>query len=167
MLLRFHLNLKLICPELSDLICVSSHQNDGLPASDIFNLLQYCAHFVSSIHENDIDADIRLSIDDSYNPPKYGRAYYFTKHGSQLRKMQSFPVDDGSQEKVNFDNVPEEFCKKKFPQVSKKGILSVFLVLPTTWSLLWVPYNTWIVRAKRSSCIFVYPCCNCTNHHFL
>ena len=67
----FSFKFKLICPELSDLICVSSQQNDGLPASDIFNLLRYCAHFASSIHENDVDADIPLSIDDSYNPPKY------------------------------------------------------------------------------------------------
>ena len=49
---------------MSDLILidVSSQQNDGLSASYIFNLLRYCAHFVSSVHENDVNADIPLSI---------------------------------------------------------------------------------------------------------
>jgi len=54
----------------------------------------------------------------SYNPEKYGTAYYFNESGSRLRKVRQFSMDDDqkSKKKTDHDNQTEEFerCNKFF-----------------------------------------------------
>lgn len=118
--------LDLYTPEISHLLRISSLSNESLIASsDIFQLLRYCSLFVKGFHDKDVQPDAAIPIPNSYNPPKNGRAYYFHPHGCQLRKVRPFKIDNKKTE--NFDDVPESFCAKKFPQVAKKGVSYLFL----------------------------------------
>ena len=56
----------------------------------------------------------------SYNPPIYGRAYYFTENGYKLRK---FSIDEEKRDGKNYDDVPmsHEMCGKRFTRISAKG----------------------------------------------
>ncbi|KAL3885943.1 hypothetical protein ACJMK2_025974 [Sinanodonta woodiana] len=50
----------------------------------------------------------------SYNPAKFGRAYYFTPHGNQLREIPKYTMDKISHNS-NYDDEParaEEKCNK-------------------------------------------------------
>ena len=79
---------------------------------------------VINIHLSDVLPKPASPIPNTYNPPKYDRAYYFTEHGCQLKKKRRFNVDKGER---NYDDVPGELCIKVFPQVSKKGTSYLFL----------------------------------------
>lgn len=64
----------------------------------------------------------------SYNPAKFGRAYYFTPHGKQLRDIPKYTM--GSSSISNYDDEParaEDRCHKKFPEVGRKGTTYLFL----------------------------------------
>ena len=63
----------------------------------------------------------------TYNPAKFGKAYYFTEHGCQVRKVRGFSIDRDSEKDVHFNNTFRNLCFKKFPQVSKKDISYLFL----------------------------------------
>ena len=58
----------------------------------------------------------------SYNPPRDGRAYYFTKEGNQLRAPRAFTID-----KDDTKTEDEAVCKKSYPTVTKKGSTYLFL----------------------------------------
>jgi len=91
----------------------------------VVSLIKCIAGHVIKAHENDIEPEPAQPIDGSYNPPKYGRAYYFNADGKQLRRLRKFPVDDT--DTGNYDNAPDIVCEKRFPQVSKKGTSYLFL----------------------------------------
>ncbi|XP_057302291.1 uncharacterized protein LOC130636556 isoform X1 [Hydractinia symbiolongicarpus] len=95
------------------------------PGTDVIQLFFYCCTLVKKVHEDNIDAVAAAPLENTYNPPRFGRAYYFTEHGKQLREVRSFPVDTKDQQ--NFDDTPDEICQKRFPQVSKKGTSYLFL----------------------------------------
>ena len=104
--------------------------NSGTHATcDALVLLKYCATFVKEVHLSDVPPAPANPIPGSYNPAKFGRAYYFSTHGQQVRRMRRFPADDESRKprKENFDDVPDIICQKRFPQVSKKGVSDLFL----------------------------------------
>ena len=61
------------------------------------------------------------------NPAKFGRAYYFTDHGCQIRKVREFSTDRDREKDVNFDDTLRNLCSKKFPQVSKRGVSYLFM----------------------------------------
>lgn len=96
------------------------------PSRDILELMKYCSAFVKEFHSHDVPPEPAIPIASTYNPPKFGRAYYFTEHGQQVREIRRFPIDN-RKEPANFDNTPDEICCKKFPQVSKKGVSYLFL----------------------------------------
>jgi len=117
--------LKSYCPELAELISVSNIIN-GKPTFDVINLLEVITTKVKALYLNKIAAGNATQIPNSYNPPKYGRAYYFSDSGNQLRTPRIFTCDDGST--TNFDDKPSDACQKSFnQQVSKKGITYLFL----------------------------------------
>ena len=97
-----------------------------MPSQDIISLLRCCIEIVYKIHENDVPPDPAVPIADTYNPPKFGRAYYFSSHGCQVRRLRQFPID-ARKKGSNFDDSPDAYCLKKFPQVSKKGTNYLFL----------------------------------------
>ena len=96
----------------------------GYVENDILHLIRCCAEMVINIHLSDVPPEPASPIPITYNSPKYGRAYYFTEHGCQLRKMRRFNVDKGE---CNYYDVPGELCDKVFSQVSKKGASYLFL----------------------------------------
>ena len=65
--------------------------------------------FVGEIHAADVALAQSQEIEGSYNPPKFGRVYYFHQHGCQICKIRAFTA-----EKNGASNT-------KFRQVSKKG----------------------------------------------
>ena len=98
-----------------------------LPSSAVCTLLSHCVDTVSSIKETDIVPDLPITIPSTYNPPKYGRAYYFNEHGCQVRQMRKFSVDKGKHPNSTFDEAPAVICNKLFPRVSKQGMPYIFL----------------------------------------
>ena len=112
--------------ELSHLIELLLNASDELVLNSCLSLLSYCTEFVKVTHLNDVEADPSVPILSSYNPPKFGRAYYFSNHGCQIREMRRFPID-GINKTAIFDDAPDIRCEKRFPQVSKTG--SSYLVL--------------------------------------
>lgn len=117
--------LRQFCPELSHLLGFSFTFNNSTPL-DVISLIKYIAKFVSDIHQNDVIPDEADPIENTYNPAKFGRAYYFHPHGCQLRKMRPFTADKNAANR-NFDDRPASICNKSFPQVSKKGVSYLFL----------------------------------------
>ena len=57
-----------------------------------------------------------------YNPPRDGRAYYFTKEGHQLREPRKFTADREDDKKTD-----DTVCSKAYPTVSQKGCTYLFL----------------------------------------
>ena len=90
----FAFKLKYFCSEFSELMSVSIAEC-GYVKSEILYLLLCCTELVISIHQSDIALEQPSPVPNSYNPPKYGRAYYFTKYGCQIRPMRRFNIDKG------------------------------------------------------------------------
>ena len=56
----------------------------------LLDAIRFFEHFVFrvySIFQNCKEADQAIPKPGTYNPAKYGRAYYFTPHGNQLRDI--------------------------------------------------------------------------------
>ncbi|XP_066918896.1 uncharacterized protein [Clytia hemisphaerica] len=62
-------------------------------------------------------ADEPVELEDTYDPPKLGRFYYFNKEGAQVRKNRNFGEEDEE----------KPICSKKFPTVAKRGASFLFL----------------------------------------
>jgi len=108
--------------EFADLLSISIRNDKIAP---VIKLLKCCNNMVKKVHVSDTPAGLSEPVPESYNPPKFGRAYYFSNHGCQLRQIRRFPIDVGV--KGNFDDVPDVYCAKRFPVVSKKGVSYLFL----------------------------------------
>ena len=99
-----------------------------LPPDDILDHLHYLASFVINMHNRDVPPEPPKVIENAYNPPKLGRAFYFETHGMQVRNVCTFSIDVSNKKKENnFDDKPFELCTKLFLQVSKKGMTYLFL----------------------------------------
>ena len=84
-------------------------------------LVKYLVKSVRTVHRNDGEVHGVDSPVNPYNPPKQGRAYYFTKEGSQLRPMPSYTLTD--------DNKNDgSLCQKTFAHAGKSGTTFLFLV---------------------------------------
>ncbi|KAH3885518.1 hypothetical protein DPMN_009513 [Dreissena polymorpha] len=82
---------------------------------------------MSQIFENCKEPDSVSPQPYSYNPAKFGRAYYFTPHGMQLRNI---PINSMGNGGSNYDDTPQntaDQCSKKFPEVGRKGSTYLFL----------------------------------------
>ena len=118
--------LKQFCIEISRVLSVSRQMSlNQQPAEDVIMLLSYICRLVAEIHTKNIVADEIKPIPFSYNPARFGRAYYFTEHGMQVRSMRKFSMDDSR--KKNYDDAPTMVCEKKFPNVTKSGSTYLFL----------------------------------------
>uniref|UniRef100_A0A7M5UHH5 HMG domain-containing protein n=2 Tax=Clytia hemisphaerica TaxID=252671 RepID=A0A7M5UHH5_9CNID len=91
------------------------------PTRDIFDMIRYCCNKCKEVHAHDVKPEGANPISGTYNPPRDGRAYYFSNHGQQIRKIRSFPID-----KRNQASKPSTECSKKFPVVSKTGTSYLF-----------------------------------------
>ena len=81
--------------EIAELISTSAMASpQGIPSSEVISHLSYLASFVESIHSVDLPAEEPVPIDHTYNPPKFGRAFYFQNDGKQVRKMRKFTIDN-------------------------------------------------------------------------
>ena len=91
--------------------------------------IQFFEHFivrVNSIFENCKEPDQPIPKPGTYNPAKYGRAYYFTPHGNQLRDIPKYTMNSFS---ANYDDEParaEDTCNKGY-EVGRKGVTFLFL----------------------------------------
>ena len=56
--------------------------------SKILYLLRCCAELVISILQSNVPLEQPSPLPNTYNPPKYGRAYYLTEHGCQIRPVR-------------------------------------------------------------------------------
>ena len=77
--------------EVADLLHRKNSRN-SLP-EEVLLLLQYCCELVIEIHKSDVSEDEMVIESETYNPAKFGRAYYFTEHGCQVRKVRGFTID--------------------------------------------------------------------------
>ena len=111
--------------KVSDLLHLKNSRN-SLPEEALL-LLQYCCELVLEIHKSDVPEDEMVIESETHNPAKFGKAYYFTNHGCQIRKVRGFSIDQDREKDVNFDDTPRNLCSKKFPQVSKRGVSYPFL----------------------------------------
>ncbi|XP_057307007.1 uncharacterized protein LOC130645141 [Hydractinia symbiolongicarpus] len=124
----FLYELRFYAPELSSLLFASSiSSSTELPSNDVILLLRYLVAFIKNVHSHDEPPEDPVPIPKTYNPAKYGRAYYFNTHGCQVRKMRQFTIDTKERIHANFDDPPDNGCEKRFPTVSKKGTTYVFL----------------------------------------
>ena len=79
------------------------------------------------VHKSDVPEDEMVIESETCNPAKFGRAYYFTEYGCQIRKIRGFSIDRDREKDVNLDDTPRNLCSKKFPPVSKRGVSYLFL----------------------------------------
>ena len=88
-------------PEIRDIFIAVKDSGTCLDAVIFFE------YFILSVREIVTDCkepDEVNPILDSYNQAKYGRAYYFTEHGKQLKKIPKYTM--GSSSSSNYDNEP-------------------------------------------------------------
>jgi len=109
--------MRYFCPEVRNLISVSMycHINvDGkkyLP-DDINSLLRYIVRRISSL--DTVEAEEVSVQSGTYNPAKYGRAYYLSPTGCKPRNRQ-FSIDKGNDAKnrlADDDPIQFEACHK-------------------------------------------------------
>ena len=79
------------------------------------------------IHKSDVLEDEMVIESETQNPAKFGRTYYFTEHGRQIRKVRVFRVDRDRKKDVNFDGTRRNLCSKKCPHISKRDVSYLFL----------------------------------------
>ena len=104
------------CREIAQLLVISAkHECLGMAAGFCVWLMKR----IELVHKEDEDPQAAQEIPHSYNPPS-GKAYYFTKHRNQLRKMPEYVLDGQSKKKTNYDDDPliDDYCSKKYPLVS-------------------------------------------------
>ena len=112
---------------ISELISTSAINNTtGFPSNAVLSHLEYLATAVKNLHNEDV-SPCNAEMADSYNPPKYGPAFYFQNHSQQIRKMRCFLIYNERKKNLNFDDAPAEVCSKIFPQVSKTGMTYLFI----------------------------------------
>ena len=87
--------------------------------------LLYLCERVQVQHANDIDPELPNPIKGSYNPPKRGMAYYFEKHGCQLRVNRMFDQDTRTETKGHDDLPDMSNCTKNYPQLPLKSCVAL------------------------------------------
>ena len=121
-------------PELRDLIAASMDKNiddngENFVPQDIIRFLRY---LISCVNEMAITPpDPAIPQAGTYNPPKYGRAYYFSLTGEKLRPIRKFEIDNERKINPAYDDppLPNDLCEKYFSKthVSAKGTSTLFL----------------------------------------
>ncbi|WAQ96548.1 LOW QUALITY PROTEIN: hypothetical protein MAR_029238 [Mya arenaria] len=130
-----------------DLDQVISDCNDSESAQNIrFNsgmteMRKYAPELHDLIGESMLSNEEAVPQPGTYNPEKYGRAYYFNQSGSKVRDIRKFTTDE---------------------EMSIKRMLTMMMLLmtlsdatsfpPRPWSLLWLPYG----KGRRPSSFTVF-----------
>ena len=124
-------NMRQFAPELRNFLAASINNNNPSaikmsPAEDVIALVQYILGQISDLELTEPMAPVLM--EGTYNPAKYGRAYYFTNHGNQLRHIRQFSIDV-EKSKGNHDDYPQDYehCRKEYAQISVKGTSHLFL----------------------------------------
>ena len=105
--------------EVADLLHLKSSRN--LLPEEALLLLQYCCELVLEIHKSDVPEDEMVIESETYNPAKFGRAYYFTKHRCQVRNVREFSIDRVREKHITFDDTPRNLCSKNFRKSVKEA----------------------------------------------
>ncbi|KAL4223839.1 hypothetical protein ACF0H5_017304 [Mactra antiquata] len=126
-------SMRSYAPKIKDLICESMNcHNEYLPF-DIRLFIQYILKECLSL--NYIEPAPASPQPDTYNPAKFGRAYYFNKDGLKLRNIRQFSVDTDNTVRKNVDHddgsLDFEKCQKLFSksQNSAKGTSNLFFMV--------------------------------------
>ena len=120
-------NMRQFAPELRNFFAASLEQSNNFTLNP--DVIMFVTHILTEVRALQfVEADAPLVQEGTYNPPKFGRAYYFTAHGCQLRNVRQFTIDH-ERSAQNHDDEPHQFerCSKSFPQVSTKGTSHLFL----------------------------------------
>ncbi|KAL4221197.1 hypothetical protein ACF0H5_019461 [Mactra antiquata] len=124
-------SMRSYAPEIKDLICESMNCHNGYLPFDIRLFIQYILKECLSI--NYVEPAPASPQPDTYNPAKFGRAYYFNKNGLKLRNIRQFSIDNENTVRRNVDHddgtLDFEKCQKLFSksQNSAKGTSNLFL----------------------------------------
>ena len=107
-------DLRSICPEVRALTAHSVTGNEGKLPGDIKLFLLYICQLSEMLKVNTLAEAVPQP--GSYNPEKYGTAYYFNESSSRLSKVLQFSKDDDQKKNADHDNQTEEFerCNKFF-----------------------------------------------------
>ncbi|XP_057294962.1 uncharacterized protein LOC130623486 [Hydractinia symbiolongicarpus] len=125
--LAFAEDVKTYCPEMAWLMIQSFLVHNGTIPEDTLSFFVHVCERVKSIHSFNTPPAPTQKLEGTYNPAKYGRAYYFTENGEQIRKMRSFSMDKREIKDTANDDTPDVRCRKVYPDVSKKGTTYLFL----------------------------------------
>ncbi|KAL4240007.1 hypothetical protein ACF0H5_000802 [Mactra antiquata] len=127
---RLMTEMRYYAPELRDLISTSVKCNNSCLAEDIRSFLQYLVNEVKQLPVT--ESDPAVPQPGTYNPGKYGIAYYFNKDGLKLRNIRKFTIDhDNGKKNLDHDDAPLDFerCQKQYSkfQLSAPGTSTLFL----------------------------------------
>ena len=110
-------------PEIKDVLLNAK----GTPVmNDAIAFFEHLIERVEAIFHDCKEPDAINPKHDSYNPSKFGRAYYFTPHGQQIRDIPVYTMGSSG----NYDDEParaDERCNKKYPEVGRRGTTYLFL----------------------------------------
>ena len=124
-------DMRTYAPELRDLITESMLSNNDIIQDDIKLLLQYLIN--QSLDMEVHEPEVAVPQPGTYNPAKFGRAYYFNESGLKLRNIRPFTIDLDGKVKKNLDHddnaLDFERCEKFYSkvEVSAKGSSNLFL----------------------------------------
>ena len=106
-------DLDMLCPELVSMI--DAFRSDYFVI--LLDFLKGLETRLCQIHDNDIEPQLANPSPNSYNPAKFGRAYYFTNTGEQQSVARPLSLE-------NFAKIE---CKKYYPNTHSKGSSYLFL----------------------------------------
>lgn len=110
-------------PEIKDVLLSAK----GTPVlNDAINFFEHLIGRVKAIFTDCKEPDQVSPKPETYNPAKFGRAYYFTQHGQQIRDIPVYTMGSSG----NYDDEParpDERCNKKYPVVGTQGTTYLFL----------------------------------------
>ena len=113
-----------LCPEIGRFITVFCIANGEQLEVDAANLIIYILEKIRSIHVYDVTPMEASPIPGSYNPAKFGRAYYFRPDGLQIRQFRQFNIDARN---LSNDDHSDDQCTKRYPMVKKNSTTFLFL----------------------------------------
>ena len=107
-------------------IFVNAFNENGVLDVDALSVLRYLSQRIKETHQNDPPAPDCSPIW-PYNPPKYGRAYYFIKEGGQIRYARKFTIDEQGSKRNHDDASTTSKCSKYYLVIALKGTCFMFL----------------------------------------
>lgn len=124
--------MRTYAPELRQLIECSLESNDNPKLmADIADFLRHLVDI--SLNLDVHESEPAVPQHGTYNPAKFGRAYYFSPTGERLRNVRKFSIDaENNKNNANFDDSPADFdkCTKDYTtktDLNAKGTSTLFL----------------------------------------